>query len=318
MTGRDERPRLVVICGPTASGKTEGAIRVCEALGGEVVSADAVQIYRGLDIGSAKPTPAERARARHHLIDCIDPTERFSAARFVEAADRAIADIRARSLLPVVAGGTGLYLRALLYGLMPAPAADPALRATLEAEEDARGPGTLHRRLAAVDPEAAARLHPTDRVRLVRALEVYLLTGTPISEHQRAHGFRTPRYRAVLWGVDPGREVLAERIARRVDAMLAAGFLEEVAGLLAAGLSRSDPGLAVPGYRELAAHLAGELSYEDAVLGVVRAHRRYARRQRTWFRKMAGIKWYSGPDALPIEALSSALRATPDPGRGVD
>ncbi len=292
-----------MICGPTATGKTAAAIRLCQTRGGEVVSADAVQIYRHLDIGSAKPSAAEQAAARHHLIDVVDPRERYSAARYVQDAGRAIEDIRQRGGLPVVTGGCGLYIRALLYGLMPAPPADPELRDALEAEEREQGPGHLHGRLRDVDPVAAERLHPADLVRIVRALEVHALTGKPISAHQAEHGFAEPRYRAVVWGIDPGKDVLRDRIDRRVERMMEDGFLREVDGLLGAGYQRDDPGLGSPGYRELAAHLAGELPLDEAVRLTQRAHRHYARRQRTWFRKTRGLTWYPDVDSLPFDEI---------------
>ncbi|MDY0004647.1 MAG: tRNA (adenosine(37)-N6)-dimethylallyltransferase MiaA [Polyangia bacterium] len=297
-TGR--RPELLVICGPTATGKTEAAIRISGELGGEIVSADAVQIYKGLDIGSAKPTAEERAAAPHHLLDIVEPTEVFSAARYVQEADRAIADIRGRGLLPVVTGGCGLYIRALLYGLCPAPPANPALRAALLAEEEQLGAGHLHRRLAAVDPIAAARLHPSDLVRVVRALEVQTLTGVPISERQASHGFENPRYEALIWGIDPGREVLHTRIEARVGDMVAHGLVEEVRGLLERGLAPGCPGLQTPGYREIVTHLEGLIELPEAIRLIGQAHRRYARRQRTWFRKTRGIIWHRAADELPV------------------
>lgn len=297
------RPELVVICGPTAAGKTGAAIRVCEKLDGEVVSADAVQIYRHLDIGSAKPTAEEQAAARHHLIDVVEPSERYSAARYVIDAERAIVGIRERGRVPVVAGGCGLYIKALIYGLCPAPPADPGVRARLEAEEAAGGAGTLHVALERIDPPAAARLHPADLVRIVRALEVYQLTGRPISAHHAEHGFTEPRYRAVVWGLDPGRAPLDERIDARVDQMMEEGFVAEVAGLLERGYGRDSPGLICPGYKELAGHLAGDLALDEAVRLIGRSHRRYARRQRTWFKKTPGLTWYEDADALPLDSL---------------
>jgi tRNA dimethylallyltransferase len=294
---------LVVICGPTATGKTTAAIRLCQRVGGEVISADAVQIYRHLDIGSAKPSAAEQAAARHHLIDVLEPTERYSAARFIQDADRAVEQIRARGKVPVVAGGCGLYIRALLYGLMPAPPADAALRQALEAEEISSGRGTLHRRLALVDPRSAERIHPADRVRLVRALEVFELTGRTMSEHQEDHSFAAPRYPARIWGIDPGPPVVRERIDARVSRMMEQGFLEEVESLLARGIPRDCPGLSAPGYRELVSVLEGALAWDEAVERIRRAHRLYARRQRTWFRKTRGLRWFPDARALPLEEV---------------
>ncbi len=294
---------LLVICGPTASGKTGGAIRVCQELGGEVVSADAVQIYRHLDIGSAKPTAAEQAAARHHLIDVVEPTERYSAARYMADATAAIDEILTRGHRVVVAGGSGLYIKALMYGLCPAPPADLAVRARLEAEEVAGGAGTLYAALERVDPPTAARLHPADLVRIVRGLEVYELTGRPMSAHQADHGFAKPRYRAVVWGIDPGREILTERIDARVHQMMEEGFVAEVAGLLERGYSGDSPGLSCPGYREMTAHLAGDLAMDEAIRRIQRSHRRYARRQRTWFKKTPGLTWYGDAEALPLSEL---------------
>jgi tRNA dimethylallyltransferase len=303
-------PDLIVIVGPTAAGKTAAALAVAAAVPAEVVSADAVQIYRGLDIGSAKPTAAERAAVPHHLVDVADPTETYSAARYVAAADDAIRAIQAAGRTPLVVGGCGLYVKALLYGLCEAPPADPGLRAALVAEEARLGPGTLHARLAGVDPPTAARLHPADQVRIVRALEVQALTGRRLSDVQASHGFSAPRYPAVVWGLDPGRDVLADRIERRVRQMMNDGFMNEVERLLASGVPDSAPGLQSPGYRELVRHLHGDLPLDEALRLTVRAHRHYARRQRTWFRKTAGLTWYARPEDLPVSRIGSSPRAT--------
>src|SRR3989441_5093980 len=209
--------RLLVICGPTASGKTALAVEMAEKLGAEIVSADSQQCYRGLDAGTAKPTPQERARAPHHLLDVADPEEQLDAARFVQLADAAIAGIQGRGKRAIVAGGTGLWIRALLRGLLDAPGASPEFRAALREEFDALGVPALHARLRAVDPAAAARILPNDRVRIERALEVHALSGRPLSELQREHRFAQARYQALIWFLETRlREaVLALQLAKR-------------------------------------------------------------------------------------------------------
>jgi tRNA dimethylallyltransferase len=297
------RPRLVVVCGPTASGKGALARALAARFSGELVSADSRKIYRGLDIGTAKPDAAARADIPCHLLDVCAPGEAFSAARFVALADAAIAEIAARDHVPVVVGGTGLYVKALLHGIIDTPPRDQALRARLEAEERAH-PGSLHAQLQVVDPEAAARLRAGDRLRLVRALEVHALTGRRLSELQAAHAFRERRYPALLVAPDWPRAALDERIGRRVDAMIAAGWLEEVAALRRDG---ARTGLDVVGYRELDRHLRGELSLTEAVAAVVQAHRRYARYQLGLFRRLTELRWLPAPVAL--EALAGEVRA---------
>src|SRR5512140_3551971 len=217
-------PRIVVVAGPTASGKTALAIALAQRLGGEVVSADSQQIYRGLDVGTAKPTRAERASVPHHLLDVADPGETWDAARFVRLADEAITGIVARRALPLLVGGTGLYIRTLLHGLAEAPARDPGLRAELEAEAARLGRPALHARLAGVDPEAAARIRPNDLVRIIRALEI-AASGTTQTELFRAHAFAPERYQATLLALAPPREELHQRIDARVEAMFRGGIL---------------------------------------------------------------------------------------------
>ncbi|HOX45919.1 MAG TPA: tRNA (adenosine(37)-N6)-dimethylallyltransferase MiaA [Myxococcota bacterium] len=297
------RPRLVVVCGPTASGKGALARALAARFAGELVSADSRKIYRGLDIGTAKPDAAARADLPHHLLDVCAPGEAFSAARFVELADAAIGQIAARGHVPVVVGGTGLYVKALLRGIIDTPPRDPALRARLEAEERAQ-PGSLHARLRSVDPACAARLGPGDRLRLVRALEVHALTGRRLSELQAAHAFGQRRYPALLLAPDWPRAELDERIGRRVAAMLAAGWLDEVAALRRAG---ERAGLDVVGYRELDRHLAGELSLPEAVEAVRRAHRRYARYQLGLFGKLPDLRWLPAP--VELEAVAAEVGA---------
>jgi tRNA dimethylallyltransferase len=278
--GDDE---LLVIVGETASGKTELALRLARAFDGEVVGADSVQVYRGFDVGSGKPTAAELDGVRHHLIDVAEPNEPFDAARYVRAADAAIAEVRARGRRPIVCGGTFLWVRALIYGLAEAPSAPAELRASLVAESQSIGPAAMHARLAAVDPASAARLHPNDTTRVVRALEVHALTGTPLSTLQAAHGFRTQRHRARLVAIAHGRERIEERIAGRVARMLENGWVDEVRALIAAGHGEARAMGAV-GYAEVAAFVRGELPEAELAPSIVRATRIFARRQRTWLK----------------------------------
>jgi len=285
------RPRIVCVVGPTASGKTALAIELAERLGAEIVSADSRQAYRRLDIGTAKPTAVERARVRHHCLDLVEPDERFDAARFRNAAEAALADIQARGRRAFVVGGTGLYVRALLRGLCPAPPAAPQLRATLTRLAAAEGTPALHRRLAALDPRTAARVHPRDAVRIVRALEVGLVSGRRLSEWHEGHRFTAGPYDPLIIGLAWPVPALDERIAARTRAMIDAGFLDEVRDLARHGVPAESPGLQAVGYRELRACLEGRLDLPQALDITVRATRRFAKRQRTWFRREPGILW---------------------------
>ena len=292
--------RLLAIAGPTASGKTTLAIALARRLDGEIVNADSQQVYRGLEVGTAKPTAAERAAVPHHLLDVAEPGEGMDAARWVALADAAVADVAARGRLPIVAGGTGLYLRALLHGVVEAPGRDPALRARLEAEAAALGRPALHARLAAIDPAAAARIGPNDLVRIVRALEI-AAGGRTQSELHAAHAFAADRYEATLVALDPPRAALHARIDARVEEMFAGGLLEETRALLARAAGALPPKLPI-GYAEAAAHLRGELPLEEAVRRVQVAHRRYARRQVVWLRRERGVEWLAPP--YDVEAVA--------------
>lgn len=287
--------RLLVICGPTASGKTALAVELAERLGAEIVSADSQQCYRGLDAGTAKPTLEEQARARHHLLDVADPEEQLDAARFVQLADAALEDIARRGKPAIVAGGTGLWIRALLHGLLDAPGASPQFRAALRLELERLGAPALHARLAEVDAEAAARILPNDKVRIERALEVHALSGKPLSELQREHRFAALRYRALIWFLDPPRELLRERIEARTRRMFAEGALRrESEWLLSRGAAKA---LKIIGYGEC----AEALRTGDWKLAEERTRSRtwrYAKRQRTWFAKDAGA-----PLEWPFDAL---------------
>jgi tRNA dimethylallyltransferase len=285
--------RIVVIAGPTGSGKTALAVALARRVGGEIVNADSQQVYRGLDVGTAKPTAAERAAAPHHLLDVAEPGEGMDAARFASLADAAIADVAARGRRAIVAGGTGLYLRALLHGVVAAPGRDPALRARLEEEAARLGRPALHARLAAVDPVAAARIRPNDLVRVVRALEI-AAGGRRPSELLAAHAFAEDRYDAVILALDPPRAELHARIDARVREMFAGGILDE-ARALAARTGGALPAKLPIGYAEAAACASGELDLEEAIRRVQVAHRRYARRQVIWLRRERGVEWIRPP-----------------------
>ncbi len=300
-------PRLLIVVGPTAAGKSSLALRLAEHVGGEIVSADSQQVYRGMDLGTGKATAAERARVPHHLLDILDPSEVMTAQHFVTAADAAIAAIAARGRQVIVAGGTMLYIRALLLGLFGGPPADPALRARLAA--DAAAPGALWERLARVDPELAAKVNRNDLVRIIRALEVFELTGVPMSEHQRRHDHRTchPRYPARLVGLAPEPAVLEARIEARVDAMLAAGLVGEVERLRAAGYGPALKSQQAIGYAELHRYLDGVHTLSEAVALVKRNSRRYARRQRSWYRGDERVQWWPEPAAVDLDSLAAYL-----------
>jgi tRNA dimethylallyltransferase len=296
------RPRLVALIGPTGAGKTGLGIALAERCGAEIINADSRQVYRRLDIGSAKPTDAERARVPHHLIDVVEPSDAFDCAQFRRLALAAAADIAARGKRVLIVGGTGLYIKALLYGLFDGPGRDAALRFRLAAEE-AAAPGSLHRRLAAVDPASAARLHPHDQVRLIRALEVQVLTGTPISAWQTAHGFCERDAASLMLAVDRPRAELYARINTRCDAMIEAGLVGEVRALLADGLDPSLPALRSPGYREMGEYVRGLCDLETARAQMARATRRLAKRQLTWFRGDGRVRWLPADlDELEREA----------------
>lgn len=296
--------RIVVICGPTASGKTALAVALAEELGAEIVSADSQQCYRGLDAGTAKPTAAERERAPHHLLDVVDPEEQMDAARFVQLADAAIADISQRGKRAIVAGGTGLWIRALLRGLLEAPGASPLLRAALREQSVS----DLHAQLLEVDPAAAQRILPNDRVRIERALEVHALAGRPLSELQSEHAFSESRYDALTLHLEPPREVLHQRIAQRTRRLFESGDLRrETEWLLRRGPAAK--ALKIIGYGEMAAALRSG-DFAQAEERVNARTRRYAKRQRSWFMKDAGppLPWPAGGYGLDAAGLCQRAR----------
>ena len=288
--------KILVICGPTASGKSELALRLAYALGAEIVNADSMQIYRGLDIGTAKPSPEHQAEIRHHLIDVIDPSQQFSAADFSDAADAAIREITSRGKRVIVAGGTGLYIRALLSGLVNLPSGAGEIRQALQNEASMLGNEAMLEKLRQVDPELATGLHPNNLVRIVRALEVHGLTGIPLSRYQKEHAFATRRYDSLQIGISVDRGLLYKRIEERVERMLAGGLLKEVGALLTDGFGRDLKSMRSIGYKESTARLCGELSAEEMTSLIKRDTRHYAKRQMTWFKADPDILWFEYPE----------------------
>jgi tRNA dimethylallyltransferase len=280
---------LTAIVGPTASGKTALAVSLAERIGGEVVGADSVQIYRGFDIGSGKPGSEDLARAPHHLVSTLDPLDHVDAAAWAEQAGKTIDAIRARGRVPIVCGGTFLWVKALLYGLAGAPAADASLRARHRAIAESEGRPSLHARLKEIDPEAAARLHPNDFVRVSRALEVHELTGRPMSAWQDEHAFREARRPARLIAIACEPALLSERIAGRARSWLASGWADEVRSLLDHGYADARAMDSV-GYAQVRATLEGKLPADELEGAIVRATRVFARRQRTWLNH-ADVTW---------------------------
>lgn len=289
MTLISEKPSVIVICGPTASGKTGIACQLATRFDIEVVSADSRQVYRRMDIGTAKPTLEEQKQVTHHLIDVVDPDEDFSVADFVENGRRVIAGILSRNCVPVIVGGTGLYIRGLIDGLIDAPSADESLRNSLYNYENEMGEGALYRRLQQVDPDQAKIIHPNNLVRIIRALEVYELGGVPLSVLQKQHDFSDSPYRALKVFLDPPRSLLNERVDLRVDQMISDGLISETRDLLKSGYATDLKAFKTIGYREVIAYLRGEMSEVDTIDKIKLETRQYARRQETWFRKEKSI-----------------------------
>ena len=283
---------IICIAGPTASGKTALAVELAKAYNGEVVSCDSMQIYRRMDIGTAKPTAEEMQGIPHHMIDVAEPDEDFSVSRFCEMATPIVDDILARGKTAIIAGGTGLYMDALIRGNSFAPFPSTGRREELEAKADREGTGVLLDWLREIDPEAAARLHLSDRKRIIRALEVWLETGETITAHNRKTQAIPPRYTPLWLGIDfSQRAELYRRIDLRVELMLKAGLLEEIRGLLSAGIPKKCTAMQAIGYKEFVAALDGQCTVEEAAAQVQQASRHYAKRQLTWFRRNQAIHW---------------------------
>ena len=295
------KPNVIVICGPTGIGKTAAAIEAAEGFKGEIVGADSMQVYRYMDIGTAKPTADEQVRVTHHMIDVVDPDKPFDASKYAEMARAVIMKLSRQGVLPVVAGGTGLYIKALLYGLFPLSRTDPRLRKTLKTEAEQHGARYLHDRLRRCDPEAAGRIHPNDTYRIIRALEIFEATGSKLSNLQKEHGFADEPFRPLKIGLHSERTDLYARIERRVDKMMKAGLPDEVARLFDRGYGPGLKSMQSIGYRHMTEMIEGRISLEEAVGTMKRDTRRYAKRQMTWFGADPEIKWVesSRSDARP-------------------
>jgi len=306
MNASSESP-LIVIVGPTASGKSALGVWLAEQLGGEIVACDSTQLYRGFDTGTAKPSKEERRGVAHHLIDVLDPREEATAGGYRERAEVVLQDLQSRKSLPIFTVGTGLYLRALLEGLADVPLRSEQLRERLRTSAAGHAPGYLHRLLKKMDPASAEKIAPADEQKLIRAIEVCVLARKPLSEVHRTGRNALEGWRAIQIGLSPEREALYQRIHQRTDAMLAAGWMEEVRGLMASGLPENAKPFDFIGYRELRSVLRGNLSIEEARAAIQQATRRYAKRQLTWFRRDPLIHWLPGFGSNPTiqqQALS--------------
>lgn len=287
---------LVAIVGPTAVGKSHIAILVAQALGTEVLTADSRQVYRGMDIGTDKPSMKERLGVPHRLIDLVDPDQPFNAGEFRRLALAEITRLHGEGKVPLLAGGTGLYVRTVLRGLWEGPPADWEFRRSLEQKADAKGADWLYRKLTQVDPESARRVHPNDRVKIIRALEVHHLLGRPLSEEHKRHAFADRPFTPLLIGLTRERTSLYRRVDDRVELELAKGLVDETKRLMARGYGRHLGSMKGLGYKQMAGYLAGDYDYDEAVRRLKRDTRHFAKRQMTWFRKEAGVLWLSIED----------------------
>lgn len=286
----------LILLGPTAAGKSRLALYLAGRFGGEIVNADSMQVYRDFNIGTDKPAASDRAEVPHHLVDILGPEIQFTAADFARLASAAVRDIASRGRLPIVVGGTGLYLKALTDGLFPGPGGDRILRRRLDEEARVRGVESLHRRLADIDPESAGRIMPRDKVRIIRALEVFSLTGTPLSRHFGKTEPPLEDFQMARIGLQLERRELVRRIELRVDRMFERGIVDEARALLHRGISREAPPFRALGYRHVLRALDGSITVAEAAALTKRDTRRYAKRQMTWFRKMNDVVWFQADD----------------------
>jgi len=288
---RKKKIDIIIICGPTGIGKTSAAIKIAEEFKGEVISADSMQIYKYMDIGTAKPTLKEQMAVKHHMIDIVEPNQHFDAAKFSDLSHGIISKLNKEGKLSVVAGGTGLYIKALVYGLFQSEKVFPGIKKRLQDEASIYGASFLHKRLKNIDPETAKKLHQNDTSRIIRAIEVFEGTGKRISEQQRKHGFAEKQFRVLSIGLNMERDKLYRRINRRVDQMIELGFIKEIKSLLAMGFAENLQSMQSIGYRHLVNFLKKNSSWEETLETFKRDTRRYAKRQLTWFNADPKIQW---------------------------
>jgi tRNA dimethylallyltransferase len=298
------KPKIIIICGPTAVGKTTVAIDLAQHLEGQIIGADSMQIYKYMDIGTAKPTIEEQALVIHHMVDFVQPDKPFDVAQYAARARAKIIELDRQDITPIVVGGTGLYIKALLHGLFDDRVSDPQIRDRLKSEAGDHGIRFLYERLSSLDPDTAKRLHPNDSYRILRALEVIEATDQAISKHHQKHGFFDRPFESLKIGLNLERALLYERINRRVDAMISAGFLDEVKGLLARGYSVGLKPMQSIGYRHMVDYIKGRLSWAECIRTLKRDHRRYAKRQLTWFRADPEIIWKEPQQVEELKLLA--------------
>jgi len=295
--------RIIVICGPTGIGKTSFAISLAKKVNGEIIGADSMQIYKYMSIGTAKPEPEELKQIRHHLVDFLDPKKDFDAGKYVKKADKAIEDITSRGKIPIIAGGTGLYIRALLHGLIRSESINEKIVLQLTRELEDKGPLFLFEKLEKCDPSAAKKIHPNDSFRVIRALEVFKTSGDKISDRQKSHNFNVQRYQSIKLGLFMDRDKLYNRINKRVDIMLDQGLLAEVTSLLKNGYSLDLKPMQSIGYKHMAMFIKNDVTWEEAIRLLKRDTRRYAKRQFTWFNKDKEIHWFKPNEIDPAQIL---------------
>lgn len=298
-----KRIKIVVIYGPTGIGKTSTGINIAQDLGGEIINADSMQIYKEMTIGTAKPDETELAAVPHHLVDIVSPHESFDAALFAEAAGKKIEELSKRDILPIIVGGTAFYIKALLYGLFRENPADQKTLQKLALEYDEKGPDEMHNKLKSIDPVSASKIHRNDSFRIVRALEVFESTGKPISSFQKEHSFQDQKYETLKIALTMDREKLYERINKRVDIMIGDGLLEEVKGLLDKGYTKDLKSMRSIGYKHMIEFLEEINDWEETVRLLKRDTRRYAKRQFTWLRKEQEVNWAEPSEYIKIKSI---------------
>lgn len=297
MNFKGAKPKVIVICGPTALGKTSSAIHLAKHFGGEIIGADSMQIYKYMDIGTAKPTPEEQVCVKHHMIDFIDPDEHFDAKKYATLSREKIMELYGQKTIPFVVGGTGLYIKVLFHGLFKTEASDSDIRSRLKSEAKTRGIAYLHKKLCRQDPDSAKKIHPNDTYRIIRALEVHALTGKTLSALHQSHGFTESPFAVLKIGLYIPREILYDRINKRVEMMINSGYVNEVKRLLEMGYSPKLKSMQSIGYRHIVNFIDGRCTWDETVRTLKRDTRRYAKRQITWFKADPDVIWKE-PDAL--------------------